>query len=225
MPYLRINLGDTKSARELRDIGITLKRTSLYIWIQCPDCKENRWVSLRSNNSILKDKPFARCRPCSCRENRRLGAIKRWGYAREHNPMWKGGRSYQGGGYIQVRLYPESFFYSMGKNKKGMGEGRYVPEHRLVMAQSLGRCLQEWEIVHHKNGIKDDNRIENLELSNRFDHMQAHGKGYRDGYQKGLLDAHEKRIKILEARITQLEASNVLLENQLKEVQFALLTD
>ena len=73
------------------------------------------------------------------------------------SPYWKGGRT-KHQGYIYVHIYPDNPFYCMAQ------KGGLVAEHRLVMAQYLGRPLEEWEIVHHKNDPKDNNEIENLKL-------------------------------------------------------------
>lgn len=67
---------------------------------------------------------------------------------------WKGGRIKDKSGYIQI-WKPEH------PNCKSAG---YLHEHRYIMSEYLGRPLRDGENVHHKNGIRDDNRIENLEL-------------------------------------------------------------
>lgn len=54
------------------------------------------------------------------------------------------------------------------------GAGLNVLEHRLVMERHLGRTLGQDEHVHHLNEVKHDNRLENLELTTRADHIADH---------------------------------------------------
>jgi len=67
---------------------------------------------------------------------------------------WKGGSRYTTAGYVMI--------YS--PDHPNRSKNKYVAEHTLVMEEVLGRYLNPWENVHHKNGVKDDNRPENLEL-------------------------------------------------------------
>ncbi len=87
------------------------------------------------------------------------------GLIKENNPKWKGGRLKTSTGYIIVRC----------EGHPRTSEGHpYVFEHILVMEAYLGRYLTINEIIHHINGRKDDNRIENLELIDRSKHMKHH---------------------------------------------------
>jgi len=97
--------------------------------------------------------------------------------AAEGHPEWKGGRRYNKDGYVELYMPDHHTCVALNEVRRQAASGgwyrkdRYVLEHRLVMEQYIGRALLPTEVVHHRNGIKDDNRIENLEL---FDSNTRH---------------------------------------------------
>ena len=86
-------------------------------------------------------------------------------YTKEKHPNWKGGRR-NFRGYISIYSPDHPF----------RDKNNCVREHRLIMEKYLNRLLKPGETIHHINGIKNDNRIENLKLfSNNQEHMLYHG--------------------------------------------------
>jgi len=79
----------------------------------------------------------------------------------DSNPNYKGGRYVSQDGYVLV----------LNQNQEGQ---KYCFEHRVVMEAHLGRVLGRGEQVHHINGDKKDNRIENLRVMSVADHAALH---------------------------------------------------
>lgn len=101
------------------------------------------------------------------------------------NPRWTGG-TFRTRGYVMVKVdalppSDQELFQSMTIPNQTRGD--YIPEHRLVAARLLGRALLSTEHVHHINGVKHDNRPENLEVHSNAEHKRTHVEVEREVYR------------------------------------------
>ena len=134
------------------------KRSELQAWIQCPDCKQWRWLALRK----LRLGAAGMCKSTHCHACAARQALQKlW-------PIYEGW--YDSNGYRHVPISR-----LVGRDRE-LAEamrtscGGAVAAHRLVAACCLGRSLSSGEHVHHLDGVRDGNAPDNLMVVSRTLH-------------------------------------------------------
>jgi len=136
--------------------GFSLKQLELI----CVVC-DNKFIQKRANNTKY-----------CCHKCKKLGVFRQW-----KGLTIKGPRKHiHGSGHINKNGYRVISKIGHPNSVKGKRSGQ-IMEHTFVMSEHIGRALVKGETVHHINGIRDDNRIENLEL---WSHSHPFGQRVED---------------------------------------------
>lgn len=114
--------------------------------------EERKARSIRSKGRKLSPEQRA---AISERNSCNFNGLNGYGHTKKHN-----------GGYVLAYVPKHPHSHTDG----------YVMLHTVIMERNIGRYLSSDEVVHHKNRNRSDNRIENLQLMNKKDHMAMHMK-------------------------------------------------
>ena len=156
-------------------------RTRTKVKYECKICKQIK----ETNKEYINQNFTFTCRSCN---NKITGKAKKGKPAKhrgkslphrcgKNNPAWKGGKWISSDGYVMILV-------KQGKLQNESGWSHYKKEHRIVMEKFLNRELSEKEKVHHINGEKQDNNIENLDLlSSDKEHRESHQSLQEIGYE------------------------------------------
>ena len=145
------------------------KHNRKYMWAACADCGKERWVFLVNVPKRVPAHNY--CYACGIKNGEQPKH-----YKGERNARWKGGKHKVGLGYYKIYT----------PDNPRADKGGYVYEHILVWEQVHNKPLPKGWVVHHLNGIKDDNRPRNLIALPKLSHYLV-------------LAAKAKRIQELEA--------------------------
>jgi hypothetical protein len=194
-------VGDIRYNWEINKKGRSIK----YVYAECSVCKKRKWVEIYSYRKTLILRKSFMCQKCGSSSLNRRTLI-----ANTDNPLWKMGVEYANK-YRLVYISIDSTYSSMIGYKRNK-HGGYIKEHRLIMAMYLGRCLQSWEVVHHKNHIRDDNSLENLELMVNNEHHVLTILENKVKYLEDDIKEQSKLVRLLLWMMIQIK-SGVLLGN------------
>jgi len=143
--------------------------------------------------------------------------IKFRAWDRNYDYTIRGGKgSYKMSGYT-MKLAP----YHPSANSRG-----YVAEHRLIMENKLERWLNKDEVIHHINGKRDDNRIENLQLvysQKEHSKIEDNGKRNNNGQfvcEELIFNDIKFRLFDKDRNITQIYTLNKLISTTFRRSKF-----
>lgn len=124
------------------------------------------------------------CLDCNKLKSRKGNYCRKCGYRHRIRPS---------GLVYKIKVINKGWFVNKGgwTDEKGYKRvkigGKNIREHVFIISNFLCRKLYEHEVVHHINGNKTDNRLDNLQVVNKVDHDKFHGgiKKKDTGYRVG----------------------------------------
>jgi len=126
----------------------------------------------------------------------KLGVPLRNPHLSEHSSNWKGGRRITKNGYVEV----------LNPDYRNTSKSYYIHEHRLVWEKTYGKKIPKGYVVHHLNGVKDDNRPENLVAMKIGEHLNQ-------------AEPYKKKIRELEEKIRSYQQNNLFNSRDIRTCQ------